>query len=162
MCPQNPTAQAIALSGAIREMFQVQRLLHEAFPKRPFTPDGRMIGDIGEAIAEISYRVTVDTGIRKHWDGKREEGNAKCAEVQIRATQKDDTYVKQSPDVGCLLVFKISPDGTWECCYNGNTDRVWSSLEAKKANQAGEKMIGLGALRKLDKNVGGGERVALR
>ena len=75
--------------------------------------------------------------LRKHWDGKREDVCAGCPEVQVRATQKDLTYVKESPDDGCLLVFKIFPDGTWECCYNGNTARVWCSLNARKDPLAG-------------------------
>jgi hypothetical protein len=143
-------------------MFEAQKELHKVFPKKPFTPDGRMIGDIGEAIAELTYQVAIDKCLRKHWDGKREDVCAGCPEVQVRATQKDVGYVKESPDDGCLLVFKIFPDGTWECCYNGNTARVWRSLDAKKVNRAGEKFIGLDALRELDRAVGEGERVALR
>jgi hypothetical protein len=155
-------AQAIALSAAIRDMYESRKRLHEAFPKRRFTPDGRMVGDIGEAIAEIYYRVTVDASGRKHWDGKREDACSRCPEVQVRVTQSEDTYVKESPDDGCLLVFKIFPDGTWECCYNGSTDRVWDSLALKNAHGSGEKPIKLDALRNLNKVVGEGERVELR
>ena len=154
--------QADALSSAIREMFEAQRGLQRVFPKRLFTPDGRMIGDIGEAIAEIDFQVTVDPKSRKHWDGRREDGCSGCPDVQVRATQKDETYVKESPDDGCLLVFRIFPDGSWECCYNGSTARVWRSLASRKADGTNAKFIKLDELRKLNKLVKDGERVAAR
>jgi hypothetical protein len=159
---QSRAAQAEALRAAIRKMFDAQGQLHEAFPKRLFTPDGRMIGDIGEAIAEITYEVTVDSTSRAHWDGKREDACEGCTEVQIKATQKSDTYMKEPPDDGRLLVFKISADGSWMCCYNGDARRVWSSLDAKKANRNGEKFISLEALIKLDRDVENCQRIPLR
>jgi hypothetical protein len=155
-------AQAETLRAAIRNMFDAQRQLREAFPKRLFTPDGRMIGDIGEAIAEITYQVTVDSTSRAHWDGKREDICEGCTEVQIRATQKSDTYMKEPPDDGRLLVFKIFSDGSWICCYNGDARGVWNSLEAKKANKSGEKFISLEALIELDRGVENCQRVPLR
>jgi len=159
---QSRTAQAEALKTAIRKMFEAQRQLREAFPKRLFTPDGRMIGDIGEATAEIAYQVTVDPTSRPHWDGKREDICEGCLDVQIRATQKDDTYMKEPPDDGRLLVFKIFSDGSWECCYNGDARKVWRSLDAKKATKNGEKFISLDALRKLNQDVQNCQRVPLR
>jgi hypothetical protein len=154
--------QADALSAAIRKMFEAQSALQRVFPKRLFTPDGRMIGDIGEAIAEIDYQVTVDAKSRKHWDGRRNDACTGCSEVQVRATQKDETYVKESPENGCLLVFRIFPDGSWECCYNGSAWRVWKSLAARKADDTNAKFIKLGELRKLNESVEESERVAKR
>ena len=150
------------MKAAIRQMFQAQEALRAAFPKKPFTPDGRMMGDIGEAIAEISYRVTIDEKLRKHWDGKWEEGTTECSEVQVRATQKEETYVKEPPHDGCLLVFKISPNGSWKCCYNGSPNRVWKSLETRRADKTGAKLIQLAALRKLNKEVAPSESISLR
>jgi len=159
---QSRATQAEKLKAAICEMFDAQRRLREAFPKRLFTPDGRMIGDIGEAIAEINYQVTVDPTSRPHWDGKREDVCEGCLDVQIRATQRDDTYTKEPPDDGRLLVFRIFSDGSWECCYNGEAQKVWRSLDAKKATKNGEKFISLDALRKLNKDVQNCQRVPLR
>jgi hypothetical protein len=154
--------QVDALSAAIRKMFEAQKELQGAFPKRLFTPDGRMIGDIGQAIAELTYQVTVDARSRKDWDGKREEVCAGCPEVQVRATQTDNTYVKEPPDDGRLLVFKIFRDGSWECCYNGDARSVWVSLEKRQANKAGEKTIKVDALRTLNKAVEDCERIGMR
>ena len=158
----NGVERVEALSCAIRKMFEAQRELQTAFPKRLFTPDGRMIGDIGEAIAEMAYRVTVDAKSRKDWDGKREETCDGCPEVQVRATQGDETYIKKPPEDGRLLVFKIFRDGTWECCYNGGARSVWNSQATRKANERGEKFIKLQALKVLNQTVADAERIALR
>ena len=159
---QEQTKTRAALTAAIQKMFEAQRDLCGAFPKRPFTPDGRMIGDIGEAIAEIDYQVTVDPKSRKDWDGKREGVCEGCREVQIKATQKDSVDLKEPPDSGCLLVFKILRDGSWECCYNGDIGRVWKSLGENKASKSGEKSINVDALKKLNQAVEGCDRIALR
>jgi len=159
------TVQRDLLSAAIRKMFEAQAELNRVFPKRPFTPDGRMIGDIGEAIAEIDYLVTVDPKSRKDWDGRREGVCEGCPEVQVRATQRDDDdniYVKESPDNGWLLVFRLFQDGHWECRYNGRTSRVWEALKNKKADKDGWKGITLVRLRELDREVANDERIASR
>jgi hypothetical protein len=162
MQQRNGVGQAEALSAAIRKMFETQKELQGAFPKRLFTPDGRMMGDIGEAIGEIEYQVIVDPKSRKHWDGKREDGCEGCRELQIRATQKDETYVKEPPDGGYLLVFKIFRDGTWECCYNGSAMRVWGFLAPRNADHTNAKAIKIDELRRLNRDVEGVERIAKR
>ncbi len=136
------------LQAAIRTMFQAQKALHTSFPKKPFTPDGRMIGDIGEAIAEIDYRVTIDSKLRKDWDGVRENSAVKHPEVQVKATQKNQTYLRKPPHEGSLLVFKIFTDGHWECFYNGKISQVWNYLVNKKPDSTGAKFIALDELMK--------------
>lgn len=117
--------------AAIRKMFGARAALHHVFSKKPFTPDGRMIGDIGEAIAEIFYKVKTDSRMRKDWDGICENKNCKYRDVQIKATQKSETYLHKPPHEGHLLVFKICPDGTWRCFYNGLINKVWREMGGK-------------------------------
>jgi len=152
------------LRAAIKKMFLVREELHAAFPKKPFTPDGRMIGDIGEAIAEICYKIIIDDKLRKDWDGTREGGNYKYLEVQIKATQKDGTYLKKPPHDGGLLVFKIFPDKKWKCYYNGSILRVWNYLNLQNPDNTGAKIISLDRLERLDKTINGDakERIPLR
>ena len=152
------------LHEAIRKMFLAREELHSTFPKKPFTPDGRMIGDIGEAIAEIYYKVTIDSKLRKHWDGLREDDNYKFPEVQVKATQKDETYLKEPPHDGSLLVFKIYPDGKHECCYNGSIVRVWEYLVKQKPDKTNAKIISLVNLKSLNDKISDSshERIAPR
>ena len=52
------TAQPI--KEGLTLIFQGIKRLHEAFPSRAFTIDGRLVGDIGEVIAELEYDLTLD------------------------------------------------------------------------------------------------------
>jgi len=131
------------LEVAIKHLYLSVAKLHDAFPERPFTPDGRMIGDIGEAIAKIKFNVIIDKKIGKHWDGCWKDSNGKEHKVQVKATQKDGTYLKEPPQEGTFLVFKILPDGAHEVIYNGSIMTVWKGIK----QNGKEKMISLERLK---------------
>lgn len=132
---------------AIKDLYLSVAKLQVAFPDKPFTPDGRMVGDIGEAIAALKFNVVLDKKLRRHWDGYRVDSLGKKHEVQIKATQKDETYLKKPPYEGDLIVFKIFSSGEWECCYDGKIMRVWNSLARLKPDSTGAKFIKLARLR---------------
>jgi hypothetical protein len=132
---------------AIKHLYLSVAKLQSAFPDKPFTPDGRMVGDIGEAIAALKYGVALDKKLRKHWDGYRIDSSGNKHEVQIKATQKDETYLKKPPHEGDLIVFKVFSTGKWECFYDGKIMRVWNSLADKKPDSTGAKFIKLARLR---------------
>jgi hypothetical protein len=39
----------------IAQLYQIVRALNKLFPDRPFTPDGHLVGSIGEVIAADTY-----------------------------------------------------------------------------------------------------------
>ncbi len=111
--------------------------------KRPFTPDGHMVGSIGEVYAQQYYGVELyppsHQGHDGLWQGR---------EVQIKATQRISVELKGPSDL--LLVLKINPDGSFEEIYNGDGKSPWQSLSHRKATRAGEISISLGQLKKLN------------
>ncbi len=120
---------------------------------RKFTPDGRMVGDIGEVIASVFYRVNLHNVGRHDWDGVYNSKN-----VQIKATGGDSTYLREPPKDGfadgLLMVFKIDREsGKYELIYNGDIQRVWDALNSINTDRTGSKMISLNRLRKLQKFV---------
>ena len=136
------------LKEAIKDLYSSVAKLQAAFPGKPFTPDGRMVGDIGEAIAALKFNVVLDKRLRRDWDGYRIDSFEEKSEVQVKATQKDETYLKKPPHEGDLIVFKIFDNGEWECCYDGKIMRVWNSLVKQKPDSTGAKFIQLARLRK--------------
>lgn len=138
------------LKRAIKHLYVTVKKLNSAFPDKPFTPDGRMVGDIGEAIAAIKFDVVIDKKLRRDWDGYRVDSYGNKHEVQIKTTQKDETYLKKPPHEGELLVFKIFKDGNYKCYYNGKIMRVWKSIKQKPDN-TGAKFIKLNKLQQLNK-----------
>lgn len=145
----NQSSQLKQLKEAIVNLYEVVAKLHSAFPERKFTPDGRMVGDIGEAIAAIEYDVILDKTNRQHWDGYRIDSAGKKRKVQIKTTQKDETYLKKPPHEGDLLVFKIFNNGKWKCCYDGPAIKVWQLLKNQRPDSTGAKIITLNRLGKL-------------
>jgi len=132
--------------SAVKSVFDACRHLSEISEgKRLFTPDGRMVGDIGETVAQFFYLVDLH-GVGKHvWDGTYNGRN-----VQIKATGGKETYLKKPPKGGfgrgLLLVFQINREsGEYKPIYNGDIQRVWDEIGAG----TDERIISLKRLKKL-------------
>jgi len=142
-------SQLDQLKEAIKDLYFSVAKLHSAFPDRRFTPDGRMVGDIGEAIAFLKFHVILDKKSKKHWDGYRIDLAGKECKVQVKTTQKDETYLKKPPHNGDLIVFKIYSNGNWKCYYNGSIMKIWKLLKHKKPDSTGAKIIKLNKLEEI-------------
>jgi hypothetical protein len=140
-------------SELLGQIYSAVAGLEAMFPGRFFTPDGHMVGSIGEAIAAYHYGVELYPASHRVFDGRK---NGK--EIQIKATQNDSVELKAA-EGGTLLVFKIHRDGSFEDVYNGNVNRVWQSLTHRKATKAGEVSISLRQLRALQAEVCEGEKI---
>ncbi|MBE3024828.1 hypothetical protein GQ37_005345 [Janthinobacterium sp. BJB1] len=103
-----------ALSDGLALIFQGIAHLNSTFPNRKFTVDGRLVGDIGEIIAELEYDIILDEVSQPAYDGVTSDGKKR---VQIKATFKDSLTFKGTPDY--FLGFKLFPDGRHEEIYNG-------------------------------------------
>lgn len=94
-------------------VFQGIEKLRAAYPHRRFTADGRLVGDIGEIIAELDYELTLHAVSQPGYDAVTLDGR----KVQIKATFKGHLSFGATPDY--YLGFKLHPDGRYEEVYNG-------------------------------------------
>ena len=69
------------IGEALTSIFQGIARLHAAFPSRAFTIDGRLVGDVGEVLAELEYDLTLDEVSAPDHDARMRDGRR----VQIRA-----------------------------------------------------------------------------
>jgi hypothetical protein len=106
-----PTHEVIEES--LQKIFSGIRQLKEALPCKEFTIDGRLVGDIGEAIVQRDYDLSLYEGLAKDYDGETPCGK----KVQIKATFKDSLTFKKVSDY--YLGIKIRENGTYEEIYNG-------------------------------------------
>ena len=104
----------------IREIYKIANELEEMYPGRHFTPDGHMIGSIGEVIATDEYDLELFEASHPVHDAKTKDGKL----VQIKATQGDRIAIGECPEY--LIVLKIYRDGGFEEVYNGPGDIAWS------------------------------------
>jgi hypothetical protein len=105
--------QRLALKEGLALVFQGIERLKTAFPKRQFTIDGRLVGDIGEVIAALEYEVELDDVSQPNYDGKTADGRR----VQVKATFRDSLTFKTTPEL--MLGFKLYRDGRYEEVFNG-------------------------------------------
>jgi len=101
------------MKEALRKIFDGINQLRKAVPIKEFTIDGRLVGDIGEAIVQRDYDVTLYGKLIEGYDGVASDGRL----VQIKATFKNSLTFTKTPDY--YLGIKINEDGSYSEIYNG-------------------------------------------
>ena len=102
-----------AINDALKLIFEAIDQLKRAFPKRAFTIDGRLVGDVGEVIAALEYDLVLHDISRPIHDATTADGR----NVQIKVTFQDKLTFKTVPDY--YLGFRLYPDGRHEEIFNG-------------------------------------------
>lgn len=138
----------------ITKIYGIVAQLESLFPERKFTPDGIMVGSIGEVLAAYHYDLELlSTGSAKH-DARSHQG----CHVQIKTTQRDSIDIREMPDN--LLVLKLDPDGKCIECYNGPGQLVWDKIVCgRPVPKAGFYSMSLARLAKLQREVQSGQRI---
>lgn len=129
----------------IQMLYQISRDLETLFPGRHYTPDGHIIGSIGEALAASFYGLNLFTASEETHDAKAPDGRL----VQIKATQIQRVALSSEPK--WLLVLKIHRDGTFSEEYNGPGALVWAHCGKMQKN--GQRPISLTMLHQLQEKV---------
>lgn len=127
------------IAKKIREIYKIANELEEMYPGRHFTPDGHMIGSIGEVIAAEEYDLELFEASHPVHDAKTKDRK----QVQIKATQGDRIAIGECPEY--LIVLKIDRDGGFEEVYNGPGDVAWSLVG--KRQKTGQCHVSLAKLR---------------
>ena len=148
------TAQAI--NEALTLIFQGIKRLHEAFPSRAFTIDGRLVGDIGEVLAGLEYDLTLDEVSVPDHDAQMRDGRR----VQIKATFKNSLTFKKCPDY--YLGLKLYPDGTFDEVFNGPGTLILKQFSYRRGIEQQLLSFPITALRALSVEGDAAERVPRR
>ena len=106
-------SQRVALSQSLDLIFQGISQLKSTFNGRQFTIDGRLVGDIGESLAQLNYHIVLDKKSRTLYDGITPDGR----NVQIKATFQDHLTFTKAPEL--YLGLKLYRDGSYEEIFNG-------------------------------------------
>jgi len=148
----------IEISEAIKQLLVIVNQLRSTYPTKRFTLDGRLVGDLGEIIAETAYDIRLYDGLQKHHDAETMDGK----KVQIKAKmQKDLTFpCDHVPDY--YLGIKIHPDGTFTEIFNGPGLIVWEALKHRKPTKISLHSIAVNALHTLNEKVEPSERIPKR
>ena len=135
----------------VRQLYEVVRQLESLFPGRRFTPDGHLIGSIGEVLAAHYYGLDLYPGSEPKHDATAKDGRR----VQIKATQGTGVGLRSEPET--LLVIKLERDGTFDEVFNGPGGIAWEATGPEQKN--GQSPISLSKLRRLMEKVPQGARI---
>lgn len=141
------------LEDIIKELNTLTGRLEAMYPGRHFTPDGHLVGSIGEVFAAERYGISLFTASSETHDGKAPDGRL----VQIKATQRRAVAISSEPDY--LLVFSIDDKGQLTEVYNGPGRPVWHLVSGRKRPKTGQYQVSLARLRRLNESVLPEERI---
>lgn len=127
----------------IKELYASRNELRKISDRWRFTLDGKLVGDIGEALACYHFDLEpLSEGTVAH-DAKTKDGKKK---IQIKTTQGDRVGLGLTrQDFDYLIVVKLNEDGSYEFIYNGPGALVLKN--------AGSQSISVKKLEKLQSDV---------
>ena len=143
------------LAPLIRDLYAARNAIREACSEFAFTLDGKIVGDLGEAIALRDFGLErLPSGSSLH-DFKAPDGRL----VQVKTTQATASgcgvglgLKKQS--FKHLVVFQISEDGSYTILYDGPGNYIDDARAHKKSAS-----LSVLQLRRLNQRVKAHERV---
>ena len=123
-------------------LYEITTKLKLQHPHRSFTPDGILVGSLGEVLAEYHYGLSpLPPGTPKH------DCNKNGIDIQVKTTQK--AAIQIGDDCQHLLALKLIQNGTIEEWYNGPGALVWNLVKHKTRPKNGLYSVRLNVLRKL-------------
>jgi hypothetical protein len=127
----------------VKELYRVVAELQEEFALdgRKFTPDGHLVGSIGEVIAAYAFDLKLLPSSSSVHDAKSTDGKL----VQIKLTGGKSIGLYSEPEHLIILQMANMKIGL---IYNGPGQAVWHSCNAIQKN--GQRFIGIVKLRGLD------------
>lgn len=145
----------ITIQCAVKQMLQIVEQLQNKYPRKKFTLDGRLIGDIGEILVENTYDVSLHERLRKHHDGITSDGR----QVQIKATMQNSlTFpVDHVPDY--YIGIKINADGTFREIFNGPGEIASEAIKNRKPTKTNLHSVSISTLETLNQKVQEKDRI---
>lgn len=148
----DPAVQEAAV--LIRQIYQIVDRLEALFPGRHFTPDGHMVGSIGEVLAAARYSLDLLPASAPLHDARAADGKL----VQIKATQSDRIAFRGAEAPEHLIVLSLNRDGTATEEYNGPGHTPWGSAGSLQSN--GQRPLSLARIRSLMAGTAPAQRIA--
>ena len=137
----------------VQQLYSTVEELEKMFPGRHFTPDGHMVGSIGECLVADAYGLELMNASNKGYDALSPSG----LQVEIKATQAKSVAFRSQPEH--TIAIKILPNGTFEKIFNGPGNLVWQQFDGKPLPSNGQYQISLNKLKELNTQVDKSQRI---
>ncbi len=123
----------IRLPVEVEQIYQAVERLEARFPGRKFTPDGHLVGSIGEVIAAEQLKLELLPASEPTHDAKDANGRL----VQIKLTSTEGISLNACPDR--LVVMQIVDQKHARLVYDGDGGEVWAL--AGKVQKNGQRRV---------------------
>ena len=142
---------------AVKKLYALVDELSSFHEGRPFTPDGHMVGSIGECLVKDAYGLDLEKPSNRGYDAKTSDGRT----VEIKTTQKSAAAFRADPDSypDLCVVIQLQPDGSFREIYNGPASLVWAEFRHRDTPSNGQRQITLFRLEEIQKQVQDSDRL---
>jgi hypothetical protein len=130
----------VKLPAPVAQIYKAVAELEATYPTRKFTPDGHLVGSIGEVVAAEALGLTLYSMSRAGHDAFDANGD-----VQIKMTAGDS--VAMYADCARLVVLRVVSPEEADIVYDGPGAAAWAC--AGKIGKNGQRVVRLSKLRKL-------------
>ena len=137
----SPLRRKIALPPAVAAIYGAVEDLERAYPGRKFTPDGHLVGSIGEVVAAEAFGLTLHPASYAGHDARDAAGR----DVQIKMTGGRSVSLYATCDR--LIVLKITSPIEAEVFYDGHGAPAWEAAGRMQKN--GQRTISLSRLARI-------------
>jgi hypothetical protein len=134
----------VKLPKPVAAIYRAVEELTAAYPGRKFTPDGHLVGSIGEVVAAEALGLTLHPSSHPGHDAYDANGH-----VQIKMTAGNSIAMYATCER--LVVLRVISPEEAEIVYDGPGEPAWAN--AGKMGKNGQKVIRLSRLRSLDSTV---------
>jgi len=135
-------SRIIKLPPAVAAIYMAVEELENQYPERKFTPDGHLVGSIGEVVAAEALGLTLHPMSHPGHDAYDTNGD-----VQIKMTAGNS--VSMYAESARLVVLRVISPQEAEIVYDGPGEPAWAN--AGKVAQNGQRVVSLTKLRSLVK-----------
>jgi hypothetical protein len=126
----------------INQLYRVVAALEEEFEDRKFTPDGHLVGSIGEVVAAYAFDLKLLPSSTEGHDAVAANGR----NVQIKLTGGNKgVSLYSEPDH--LIVLRLTAAREFKTVYNGPGSQAWSCCGREQKN--GQRTVSLTVLSNL-------------
>ena len=132
----------IPLPPAVAKIYEAVEELEAAYPGRKFTPDGHLVGSIGEVIAAEELGLTLHPASFAGHDAYDLNGH-----VQIKMTGRTGNSVALRATCDRLVVLRIVSPHEAEIVFDGPGAPAWEAAGGLGSN--GQRRISLSRLRQI-------------
>lgn len=131
----------VRLPRPVAAIYEAVAELERSYPGRKFTPDGHLVGSIGEVVAAEALALELYPASHAGHDARDDQGR----EVQIKLTGGKSVSLYACCDR--LVVLRVVSPETAEIVYDGDGEPVWA--EAGPLQKNGQRVVSLAKLKRI-------------